>query len=173
MMEPDEPQKPAEPVGAKEPQTVDRIEVYRKLSRISDKDALHQLIAAHGTEILDRGLPYVLIAARNWKRSAIRRGASHTEVPVTDLEIEPSSSLWDPFQQLEQKEALRSVTDALAQLEDPDFLVIWRHAEGYSDLDIQREWNELGFDPPRPAVEYLRKRRQRARERLRKILHKP
>jgi len=161
--------KPDAAEGEQRLQTIDRVGLYRKLSRLTGLDALHQLIAAHGPEILDKGLPYLLVAARNWKRSALRRRAAHVEVSVPDLDHLPSS-LWDPFRQLEQKESLRAVLGALAELDDQDVLVVWRHAEGHSDEEIRREWNALGFEPRDPSVEYLRKRRQRARESLRETL---
>jgi hypothetical protein len=133
-----------------------------------DRDALHSLIATHGAKILDKGVPYVLIAARNWQRSAHRRVEAHPEVPVTEV-TEPVS-LWDPFQEIERKESLRALTTALSQLDDQEVLVVWRHAEGYTDLQIQREWDALGFEPRTPSEEYLRKRRQRAREHLKTLL---
>jgi hypothetical protein len=166
-MAPRAPQIPPEQ-SCENPQTIDRIETYRKLSSITDKDALHSVIAIHGAQILDKGLPYVLIAARNWQRSAHRRTAAHPEVPVTDLP-EPAS-LWDPFQELEQKESLRALASAFSQLDNQDVLVVWRHAEGYTDIQIQQEWDALGFEPRTPSEEYLRKRRQRARERLKTLL---
>ena len=162
---------PDRPGPADEPPTTDRLALYQKLRRIADPDALHQVIAAHGPGILDKGLPYILIAARNWQRSAHRRTVAHPEVPLSDLPAEPSSgSIWDPFERLAQKQGLRALADALAHLEDEDFLVVWRHAEGESDVAIQQEWDKLGFRPASPSVEYLRKRRQRAREQLRQRL---
>lgn len=154
--------------STKAPQSLDRIELYRKLSRIADLDALHSVIAAHGAEVLDKGLPYVLIAARNWRRSDHRRSAAHPEVPVTDAP-EPAS-LWDPFQELAQNESLRRLTSALAELADEEVLVVWRHAEGYTDGEIQQEWDALAFEPRTPSVEYIRKRRQRARARLKELV---
>ena len=151
-------------------QTIDRIELYRELSRITDLDALHSVIAAQGAEILDKGLPYVLIAARNWRRSAHRRSLAHQEIAVTDAP-EPAS-VWDPFQELAQNESLARLTSALSELADEDVLVVWRHAEGYADSEIQHEWDELGFEPRTPTMEYLRKRRQRAREQLKDLLGK-
>lgn len=162
------PRPPSGEWNTKAPQTIDRAELYRKLSRISDIDALHSLIAAHGAEILDKGLPYVLIATRNLRRSEHRRSVAHSD--VTAASIQGPVSLWDPYQQLEHTESLQRVTSALSELDDEDVLVVWKHAEGYSDTEIQQEWDVLGFEPRAPTVEYLRKRRQRARERLKKLL---
>jgi hypothetical protein len=151
----------------------DRLALYEKLRRITDPDALHQLIAAHGAEILEKGLPYILIAARNWRRNLHRQAVAHPEVPVGDLPADPASSsrsVWDPYERLAQKEGLRALAHALAQLDEADFLVVWRHAEGEPDTLIQQEWDAVGFEPRRPSVEYLRKRRQRAREQLRALL---
>jgi hypothetical protein len=151
----------------------DRLEVYRKLRTIVDPDALHQLIAAHGPEILQKGLPYILIAARNWQRNRYRQAVAHPQVPLTELPADVSArSVWDPYERLAQKEGLRALADALARLDDEDFLVVWRHAEGEPDTAIQQEWDAVGFQPPAPTVEYLRKRRQRARERLRTLLRR-
>jgi hypothetical protein len=167
-MPPHRPKVPPSGLGTEPSQIVDRIATYRLLASITDKDALHNVIATYGAQVLDKGLPYVLIAARNWQRSAHRRLAVHPEVPLTDIS-EPVS-LWDPFEQLQQKESLRALANALSQLDDPEILVVWRHAEGHTDAEIQQEWDALGFEPRNPTEEYLRKRRQRARERLKVLL---
>lgn len=160
--------KPERDESTKAVQTIDRLELYRRLSRIIDMDALHSVIARHGAEVLDKGLPYVLIAARNWRRSDHRRNSAHPEVPVADAP-EPAS-LWDPFQELAQSRSLSRLTSALASLADEDVLVVWRHAEGYTDTEIQKEWDELGFEPRTPSDAYIRKQRQRARARLKELL---
>jgi hypothetical protein len=156
------------PRGEETAGVADNTQVYRQLSRIADKDALHSLIAKHGPEILEKGLPYVLIAVRNWQRSAFRARTAHREV-AADEAPEPSS-IWDPVEELYHKKSLQQLAVALGELDDEDALVLWRHAEGYSDAEIRKEWDKLGLSPQNPAEEYLRKRRQRARERLRNIL---
>jgi hypothetical protein len=134
-------------------------------------DALHSVIAEHGAEILDKGLPYVLIAARNWRRTDYRRSSAHPTVPVA--QVPEPVSLWDPFQELAQSESLHRLTSALAKLSDDEVLVVWRHAQGYADNEIQKEWDALGFEPRTPTLEYIRKRRQRARARLKELLGTP
>jgi hypothetical protein len=64
----------------------------------------------------------------------------------------------------------RTLLEHLAALDDPDLLVIWRHAEGVSDVEIQAEWELAGYRPREPSLGYIRKRRERARTRLRRLL---
>jgi hypothetical protein len=58
---------------------------YAELLRVTDPDALHDLLVRRGPEILDRDLPYLVVAARNQLRGKMRRGAASHEIPSTDV----------------------------------------------------------------------------------------
>ena len=144
---------------------------YAELLRVSDPDALHDLLVRHGPGILDRDLPYLVVAARNQQRSTLRRGAASHEVPSPDIRDDQAErSLWDPLARVVADEALNDLLTALGDLDSRDLLVLWSHAAGRSDAEIAAQWDDLQFDPPRPSIESIRKRRQRARTRLRKRL---
>ena len=53
--------------------------MYERLSEIADQDAVHDLLVKYGPEILDRSLPYLVVAARNRVRSRLRSGAGRYE----------------------------------------------------------------------------------------------
>jgi hypothetical protein len=149
----------------------ERLRTYQQLREIADHDDVHDLLARYGPSILDRGLPYLVVAARNRLRSRLRRGYSRYEVPTQDpLPDEPTSRVWDPLTRLVASEQLRKLLSELATMDDRDVLVVWRHAEGVADEEILAEWNARGFLPRMPSVGSIRKRRERARETLRKLL---
>lgn len=144
---------------------------YAQLLEVSDPDALHDLLVRHGPEILDRDLPYLVVAARNQRRSSLRRGAPRHEMPSPDVrEIEQERSLWDPLATVLADERLNELVTALGELDRRDLFVVWGHAAGRNDAEIAAEWDQLQFDPPRPSLGAIRKRRQRARTQLRKRL---
>jgi hypothetical protein len=58
----------------------------------------------------------------------------------------------------------------LAELDPRDVLALWSHAAGWTDAEIAVQWDELGFDPPKPSPDLIRTRRARARTRLRERL---
>jgi hypothetical protein len=142
---------------------VDRRALYERLKRATDLDALHEIIAARGPSILDRGFPYLLVAARNRARSRHRQETRRSDASPEDS---ANRSRWDPFEQLSGRETLRRLLDCLAELADEDALILWRHAQGWSDDEILEEWKALGFEPREPSAALLRKRRERARNEL-------
>jgi hypothetical protein len=138
--------------------------VYQRVRGIADGDSLHEVIAKKGVEILRKGLPYVVLAARLQKtseqRTEGRRSALRTEKGV-GWEAKTS---WDPYEKIEQSEGLHALATALSELPDTDVLAVWRNAEGYSDEEIIREWHAMGFQPVNPSPDVIRKRRERARQ---------
>jgi hypothetical protein len=141
---------------------------YVALLRASDPDALHDLLVRNGPEILDRDLPYLVIAARNQLRSRLRRGAASHEIPSPDVRAdEEAGSLWDPLARVMADEALGELLIELAELDPRDILVLWSTAAGRSDAEIAGEWDELQFQPSNPSPDLIRKRRERARTRMR------
>jgi hypothetical protein len=144
---------------------------YAELLRVSDADALHELLLRHGPAILDRELPYLVVAAGNQRRSMARRGAASHEIPTTDIGAdEGAHSLWDPLASAIAREGFGELLTALGDLDPRDLLVLWSHAAGASDTEIAAQWDELQFNPPSPSIESIRKRRERARVQLRKRL---
>jgi hypothetical protein len=148
-----------------------RLNTYQRLREIADPDDIHDLLARYGPGILDRGLPYLVVAARNRLRSRLRRGYSRYEVPTEDPPPdEPTSRAWDPLTRLVASEQLTKLLSALASMDDRDILVVWRNVEGVADEEIRAEWDARGFQPRTPSAESIRKRRERARETLRNII---
>lgn len=140
---------------------------YTKLLRAADHDSLHELIARHGVEILDRSLPYLFVAARNQLRSRQRRERVRAHSREVD---ESASSIWNPWDRLVDREALRRLAEAISSLAPEDRLLLMRKAEGATYAEIIEEWDQLGFSPIHPSAETLRKRRQRLLEKLREGL---
>ena len=144
---------------------------YQALLEVSDPDALHDLLVRHGPGILDRDLPYLVVAARNQLRSKSRRGAPRHELPTEQIpEGQAEPSIWDPLARVISDERMEALLNALGELDPRDLLVVWSHAAGRSDAEIAAQWDQLGFDPHNPSEESIRKRRQRARGRLRERL---
>lgn len=166
MADPPEAQQP----WSGEALSAEQREVYDRVRRSADLDALHDLLATYGPGILDRGLPYVLVAARNRARSRHRQAAARRERPFEEMAADlPAPSLWDPYERVAEHEELLRITHALAEMDERDALVVWRNAQGSSDEAIRREWDALGLQPPSPTGAYLRKRRERARDHLRRV----
>lgn len=147
----------------------DREALYRALIEASDPDALHDLIAARGPEILDLPFPYLVVAARNRLRDRRRRQAR--EIPMESVgpqTVSPARSPWDPLELAMARDALRRTLNALAAMDDRDVLVVWLAAQGLSDHEIASAWDSLGLMPRNPTLPAIRKRRERARTLLRR-----
>jgi len=149
-----------------------RIAKYQRLREVADPDAVHDLVGRHGIEILDRTFPYLVVAARNRRIAAYRRNSKDYLVrDIPDRATGVDSQ--DPLAAILEDATLSKVLEAMALLDDRDVLVLWRSAEGVSDEEIRVEWNLRGFNPPWPTTEALRKRRERARQRLLQIVGNP
>ena len=144
-------------------------QVYRAVSRRADLDALHDVIVRHGLEALAWDVPYLVVAARNQTRSRARTD-SRRATPVAEVPEPPEAALDDPLDLAVQGDMRRRLLLALAQLPDEDVIVVWYHANGYSDREIQQGLVGRGASADL-TVEAIRKRRQRAHERLRSLLH--
>ncbi|HEX3391569.1 MAG TPA: hypothetical protein VHS55_03310 [Solirubrobacteraceae bacterium] len=149
-----------------------RLAHYRALLASADADAVHDLIVRHGAEILDRDLPYLVVAARNQLRSSKRSGPERYDTPMGELPERPTAegSIWDPLARIAAHEGLLALARSLAELDARDVLVLWSHAAGHSDAEIVAQWDRLGFSPPNPTEVAIRKRRERAGQRLREHL---
>ena len=144
---------------------------YERVKARGDLEPVHELLARYGPRILDFGVPYVVVAARNWRRSEARRARATRETPTERVpEKVAPASLWDPWVQVQANDELRRLASAMADLDDSDVLVLWRHIEGRTDREIADEWDVLGYKPAKPSVSLVAKRRERARERLRHAL---
>ncbi len=145
---------------------------YRELLRASDADAVHDLLVRHGPEILDRDLPYLVVAARHQLINSERRGASRFEIPLAEVPEQPTQegSIWDPLASAIAMESTRELVRALAELDDRDVLVLWGRAANRSDEELAREWDRLGFTPSSPSTAAIRKRRERANVKVRQRL---
>jgi DNA-directed RNA polymerase specialized sigma24 family protein len=144
-----------------------RRRVYERLKNVADEDAVHDLIARHGPQFLDRDLPFLIVAARNQLRSRLRRAhREHLALQMPDL-ADPSGDAYDAATGRIGVDALLS---ALARLDPRDTLLLWRFAEGVPDKEIAAEWEARQLKPSNPSAAALRKRRERAREKLRSML---
>lgn len=150
----------------------EREAMYRALTGVADLDALHELVAAKGVEVLDLPFPYLVVAVRNRRRDQLRRDArkaqNEQELASIDGTLPAPRSLWDPLEQVMANDALRRTLEALAAMDDRDVLVVWSATQGLSDEEIASEWDSLGLSPPNPTPTAIRKRRERARQELRR-----
>ena len=150
----------------------EREAMYRALARVTDLEALHELVVAKGVEVLDLPFPYLVVAARNRRRDHLRREArtvrNEHDLSAVDETVPAPRSLWDPLEQVMANDELRRTLEALASMDDPDVLVVWSAAQGLSDEEIASEWDSLGFSPAHPTPTTIRKRRERARRELRR-----
>jgi hypothetical protein len=145
-------------------------EIYRRLTRAEDPDAVHAVIARKGAEILERGFPYALIAAR-WHRASEARAAARRESSLREAgESLAGLPPLDPFEACALDAASRELLVALAELSEVDAWIVWRFAEGLSDREIHGELVELELEVPAPGLAAIRKRRERARRWLRQRL---
>jgi hypothetical protein len=139
---------------------------YRELANVRDRDALHDALVKDPT-LWDKDAPLTVVAARWRSLDETRRTRRRREIAArTPPEADTDLSV-DPLAILLAREELDGVRKALAELDPRDLHVLWLHAAGYSDEEVLQIWRRLGFEPRDPSPEWLRKRRQRARERLR------
>lgn len=143
---------------------------YRQLrARLSETDleSLSDLLVSAGLEILDRDVPYVLVALRNRTRDRIRREQRGQELAATSSAVAGPLDAADPAAIVASRSELEAVVSAMDQLEERDRWLLWWHAAGLSDDEIRLRWEAAGFTPPTPSRAMLRQRRARARDRLR------
>jgi hypothetical protein len=142
-----------------------REDEYEELSRRVAMEELHDQIALRGLEVLGRGVPYVVQAAR-WRRIDAARRRSRESV----LEVEPVDvgRIMGPFEAAVANEQRRMLADALAALPVTDALAVWRHVEGVPDEEIAAAIERLGQGRITPAA--IRMRRMRALDKLRHVL---
>jgi hypothetical protein len=146
--------------------------VYQRAIQIMGIDNVHDAIARGGLGILQRGVPYIIVAAR-WQKASKYRKKSSREIPTdTTDEIVASESIWNPYEQVAKNETLRIITETLAELSKEDFIAVWDHFEGYSDEEIKKKWIELEIGPKNPKTSLIRKRRERALKQVKSILKK-
>lgn len=159
-----------QPSITKKEQTPSPLSVYRRAIQIMEQDSVHDAIVKGGIEILQKGIPYVVVASR-WQKLKKFRKKSAQDLPITNEEsIIAPPSIWDPFEQVSQNEVLKIITDSLADFSDEDIIAVWGHAEGRSDKEILQIWIDQKLGPPNPKLSLIRKRRERALKRLRSIL---
>jgi DNA-directed RNA polymerase specialized sigma24 family protein len=150
--------------------TDDDGEAYERASRVLGTERVHDLVARRGPELLNKPIPYLVRSARNLSISEWRKHRPPS-VPLDEsLDNEPIThgAPWDPVARVVASDELARVIDALASMDDRDVLVVWRNVQGASDETIQREWDELGLEPREPSLAAIRKRRERARDELRR-----
>lgn len=150
-----------------------RRELYQELLRAgADPEALHALIDRTKGEILDRSVPYALVAVRNQLRSGWRsdeRRRRREEAQPADGGY-PDPDAIDPAERALANDGLQRALRAMARLDERDSWSLWWNASGYSDAEIAELWDDAGFEPRAPSPNYLRTRRARARQRLRAVL---
>ncbi|HEX7136043.1 MAG TPA: hypothetical protein VF228_25915 [Iamia sp.] len=154
-----------------EPWSHVRRRIYRQLLEEGlDADDLDRLLDQEGAALLDRSVPYLVVAARNRARSAARRDRRRAELEDA-AERDPSLARPSPLDPAELVAARAELDDVVEQLGglDPRYSwPLWWHAAGYEDDEIIDLWDEAGFEPPHPTRATIRKRRERARSMLRR-----
>lgn len=144
--------------------TDNRVAVYRELLRKRiDSDALHELIGRYGLALLDRDVPYLMVAARNRAIDRQRREGRSVEL---DPQADQPGLVLDPASVVDHTSELHRAILALGELDQRDAWALWWNAAGFSDAEIAEKWTRAGFTPPHPSNAYLRQRRRRARLRL-------
>jgi hypothetical protein len=146
--------------------------LYERLRRAGvDLDALHDVFERTGGSILDRSVPYALVATRNRLRDVGRSDSRRRDREGSyEAALQaPGVEALDPAERLDAREDLRRAIRALAQLEERDAWLLWWHAGGFSDAEVVDLWTDAAFEPHRPSAAYLAVRRHRARSRLREI----
>jgi hypothetical protein len=143
--------------------TPTRAAVYRDLLARGEEAelSLAELIERHGLAVLDRDVPYLLVALRHQTASRLRRGRPRASSAETSPALLDGL---DPARIVVANEELRAVVEALGRLEPRDAWALWWHADGLDDDEIASRWADAGFEPPDPSRDYLRKRRERARK---------
>ena len=154
------------------------VSAYFKAIQIADEDSVHEVIAREGPKILEMGLPYVLLAARWRLSSSIRKAVrQHELLERSEVPSTPPLSVWDPYERAVRNEQLQILLQAIASLHRDgrlsleDLKIVWAHASGYTDRQIQAEWVGWGLPSPVPTQVALRKRRQRALGQIRRVVH--
>ena len=135
-----------------------------------DEGALHDLLVRHGAAILDRSVPYLVVAARNTTRSRLRRERRRTELESRTGDMPAAPRTFDPYQVAHLDDEVKSVLEALGEMDPAMSYPLWWHAAGFSDEEIQDLWEAHQLTRERPSLAAIRKRRQRAREALRREL---
>ncbi|MBL8775324.1 MAG: hypothetical protein JNK12_05315 [Acidimicrobiales bacterium] len=152
-----------------EERRTDRRRLYEQLlDAAHSPDDLQQLWFRFGPALFEADTPYVLTALRH---RAIDRYRSEDRRRQRE-EAYARDATWaldaiDPAERVVQKLKLAGVLDALSQLDPRDSWPLWWHVQGLTDPEIAERWDDAGFDPSHPTSSFLRKHRQRVRERLR------
>ena len=139
--------------------------LYQLMDRVADQDSLQDLIVRHGPDVVDLPIPYLVTAARNQRVSQWRHTKRDREAPLH--ESDGPSSFWDPAERVAASDELSRLLDALAERDNRDILVLWRHVQGATDDEILAEWTALGFEPGGITTDAIRQRRSRVRRALR------
>jgi DNA-directed RNA polymerase specialized sigma24 family protein len=142
----------------------------RLLDEGLDAEALHQLLVEKGPTLLDAAVPYLVVAARNRALSSARRDHRRSQLEEREALSRPSAPTLDPAELVVARSALTSTIVALGNLKPTYSWPLWWHAAGFDDDEIVSLWDAAGFRPPSPSLATVRKRRERARAQLRKLL---
>jgi hypothetical protein len=138
-----------------------------------DAETLHQLLVEQGPDLLDASVPYLVVAAKHRSISAFRRDARRVELEerhsITHARGAGPFAI-DPADIVVARSELAEVVEALGQLDPRYSWPLWWHAAGFSDDEIVALWNDAGFQPPNPSLPTLRKRRERARVALSRLI---
>lgn len=143
---------------------------YRQLrARLSDTDleSLSELLVSAGLEVLDRDVPYVLVALRNRTRDRVRRERRGQELAASSFVSAGPLDAADPAAIVASRAEFKTVAAAMELLDERDRWLLWWHAAGLTDEEIRVRWKAAGFVPAAPTTAMLRQRRARARARLR------
>jgi hypothetical protein len=143
-----------------------RSDAYRRLRSTVDEDALHDLIARLGPEILDRDFPYLIVAARHRQLDTWRSQARRVHREERSQRATIAGSALDPLEAAIADESLAELLIALSTLDERDSWLLWWAAQGHGAADLKHLWELAGFRPAGPSGAMLRQRLHRARQAL-------
>ncbi len=157
--------------GGKEPTPpATPLEIYRRAIQVADEDSVHEVIVRQGPEVLRKGLPYVVVAAR-WQRASMLRGEARHQRLLDDHAVDLSrEGIRSPLDQVSEDHELRALAHALAELKDIDVIVLWDSVSGDPDETIAKKLVNLGLAKQPPSPNAIRQMRHRALQRVKKLL---
>ncbi len=138
---------------------------YRTAAASGDIDALHDVIASKGIDILARGVPYLIVAARNRRRDALR----HQGVEDRYVRRQKAAHVdVDPVDRIFAAAQLNLLLASLGNWPDHDALLLWWSAADVPDSEIIDRLRPFGIEIDSRST--LRKRRERLRRKLKREL---
>lgn len=141
------------------------MQTYRAVANAVGTEALHELIARRGPEVLAMGVPFLIRACR-W-RAVDHARRTRRELPIDEVTDPLLLVAFDSvYESALAGERHRALAEALADMQDRDVLNLWGRAHGATDEEIAAALS--GGEPV--SIDTVRQRRLRAIKHLRMLL---